>query len=105
MTRKLFVYYRIPKADIALGMSCANQLMISIKDQGLGTGALFQREETDKPYFTLMEVIQPATKQADNITEFSAQIEQLATTCFALLPTMPGRHTEIFSEVGDQPCA
>lgn len=105
MARKLFVYYRIPKADIALGMACAHQLMISLKNQGLGTGELFQREEADKPYFTLMEVIQPAAISAENIAEFSAQVEQLATACFAGLPTMPGRHTEIFSEAGKKPCA
>ena len=105
MTRKLFIYYRIPKADIALGMACAHQLMISIRDQGLGTGELFQREEADKPYFTLMEIIQPAATASENIAEFSARVEQLAATCFANLSTMPSRHTEVFSAAGKQPCA
>lgn len=99
MTRQLFIYYRVPKAEIALGLACAGQLMATLNEQGLGRGELFQREETDKPYFTLMEVITPAAAHAEHIEEFTNHVEQLAIRCFSTLPTPPGRHVEIFTPV------
>ncbi|MCR2746931.1 DUF4936 family protein [Limnobacter parvus] len=100
MMRQLFIYYRIPKADIALGLTCAGQLMDALKNQGLGSGELFQREEADKPYFTLMEVITPATAHADHIEEFTRKVQIQAAASFALLPNPPSRHVEVFSPVG-----
>lgn len=104
MTCQLFIYYRIPKADIALGLACATKLMESVQQQGWGQGKLFQREESDKPWFTLMEVIEPASPHATHLAEFSVQIEQLAAHCFAGFANAPSRHVEIFSEVFN-PCA
>lgn len=104
MTCQLFIYYRIPNADIALGLACATKLMKLVQQQGLGQGKLFQREEADKPYFTLMEVIQPAAQHATQVAEFSVQIEQLAVHCFAGFANAPSRHVEVFSEVFS-PCA
>lgn len=99
MTRQLFIYYRVPKAEIALGLACAGQLMATLNEHGLGQGVLFQREETDKPYVTLMEVITPAAEHAERIEEFTSKVEQLAILCFSTLPNPPGRHIEIFSPV------
>lgn len=99
MVRQLFVYYRIPKADIAMGLACASQLIEALNEQGLGTAELFQREETEKPYFTLMEVIRPTPAQAGDLEQFSITVDQLATFCFAILPTQPVRHTEVFNSV------
>lgn len=104
MTCQLFIYYRIPKADIALGLACAAKLMESVQQQGLGQCKLFQREEADKPYFTLMEVIHPAAPHAARIADFSVQIEQLAAHCFSDFANAPSRHVEVFSEVFS-PCA
>lgn len=104
MKRQLFIYYRVPKADIALGLACAGQLLAALKVQGLGHGELFQREEVDKPYFTLMEVITPASAHAEQIEEFTSTVQQLATTCFANLPNPPGRHVEVFSRFAPQGC-
>jgi hypothetical protein len=99
MTRQLFIYYRIPKADIALGLTCAENLMHQIKALGLGSGELFQREEADKPYFTLMEVITPTATQAEPIETFAGKIEQLAANCFSSVPSQPSRHVEIFTSL------
>lgn len=99
MMSQLFIYYRIPKADIALGLACAGKLLLTLEEQGLGSGELFQREEADKPYVTLMEVITPATTMAERIEEFANTLENLAVACFSTLPTAPGRHVEIFSPV------
>lgn len=104
MTCQLFIYYRIPKVDIALGLACAAKLMDSLQQQGLGQCRLFQREEADKPYVTLMEVIHPAAPHATRVAEFSVQIEQLAAHCFAGFVNAPSRHVEVFSEVLS-PCA
>lgn len=104
MTRQLFIYYRIPKAEIALGLACARQLLGALKEQGIGHGELFQREEADKPYFTLMEVITPASAHAEQIEEFKIKVQQLATASFAKLPNPPGRHVEVFSSVAKQGC-
>lgn len=102
MTRQLFIYYRIPKAEIALGMACAHQFMATLHDQGLGSGELFQREESDKPYFTVMEVITPAPAHLANIEEFIHKVQQLATACFLKLPDSPSRHVEVFRKVATQ---
>lgn len=99
MTRQLFIYYRVPKAEIALGLACATQLMATLNEHGLGQGELFQREEADKPYVTLMEVITPAAGHAVHIEEFTSKVEQLAILCFSTLTNPPGRHIEIFSPV------
>ena len=99
MTRQLFIYYRIPEADIALGLTCAENLMHQIKALGLGSGELFQREEADKPYFTLMEVIYPNPGHSDSLGTFTTQVELLAANCFADLPSHTDRHIELFSEV------
>lgn len=99
MTRQLFIYYRIPKADIALGLQCARHMAACLKEQGLGHSQLFQREEADKPYFTLMEVIHPAHEHSSCQAAFIETLEQLAKSCFAVLPGLPSRHIELFSEV------
>lgn len=100
MNRQLFIYYRIPKADIALGLACTQKLMTQIQALGLGSGELFQREEADKPYFTLMEVITPtATYAADHLEAFAGKIEQLAVVCFSSVPNPPSRHVEVFSKL------
>ncbi|WP_334119622.1 DUF4936 family protein [Limnobacter sp.] len=104
MTCQLFIYYRIPKTDIVLGLACARNLMESVRQQGWGQGKLFQREEADKPYFTLMEVIEPAAPHATHVAEFSVQIELLAARCFADFTNAPNRHIEVFHEVSN-PCA
>lgn len=100
MKRQLFIYYRIPKADIAVGVRCAQQLMTMLLEQGLGRGELFQREEENKPYFTLMEVIQPSAGHAENMDEFTRLLAERVAICFANLPTLPARHIEVFV-----PCA
>lgn len=99
MMRQLFIYYRIPKADIALGRACARQLLTALEEQKLGCGQLFQREETDKPYFTLMEVITPAMEHAEHIEEFMLKVQEQAKASFAKLPNAPGRHVEVFSKL------
>lgn len=99
MTRQLFIYYRIPKADIALGLQCARHMAACLKEQGLGHSQLFQREEADKPYFTLMEVIHPAPEHSLCQPVFIDTLAQLANDCFADLPSLPSRHIESFSEV------
>lgn len=99
MKRQLFIYYRIPKADIDLGLRCASQMAGTLKQMGLGSSQLYQREEADKPYFTLMEVIHPAPEYSECEASFTEQIEQLAATCFAELPSLPSRHVELFSEI------
>ena len=99
MMRQLFIYYRIPKADIALGLACAEELLLRIEELGLGSGKLFQREEGDKPYFTLMEVLTPAATHTEQIQAFSDKVEHLAICCFSTLPNLPGRHVEIFTPV------
>lgn len=104
MTCQLFIYYRIPRADIALGLACAAKLRDSVQQQGLGQCQLFQREEVGQPYVTLMEVIHPAVSHATRIAEFSVQIEQLAAHCFAGFANAPSRHVEVFNEVLS-PCA
>jgi hypothetical protein len=103
MKRQLFIYYRIPKADIALGMQCANIMATRLKQQGLGQSQLFQREETDKPYFTLMEVIHPAPEYSSCSAAFIKTLEQIATATFSALPTLPSRHVELFDEITDEP--
>ena len=99
MTRQLFIYYRIPKADIALGLQCARHMAACLKEQGLGHSQLFQREEAGKPYFTLMEVIHPAHEHSSCHAAFIETLKQLAKSCFAGLPSLPSRHIELFSEV------
>lgn len=99
MKRQLFIYYRIPKADIAVGLQSAKQMAALVQEKGLGHSQLYQREEVDKPYFTLMEVIHPAPEHSACLTEFTERVEQLATICFAGLPTIPNRHIELFSSV------
>ena len=99
MNYKLFIYYRIQKADIALGLACAKQLMSQVQQQGLGQGQLFQREEADKPYFTLMEAIEPTDQHAAAMDQFTRQIEDLAASCFAGFESKPSRHVELFSPV------
>ena len=99
MNYKLFIYYRIQKADIALGLACAKQLMGQVQQQGLGQGQLFQREEADKPYFTLMEVIEPADQYAAAVDQFTLQIDALAAHCFSGFESSPSRHVELFSPV------
>lgn len=102
MKRQLFIYYRIPKADIALGLRCARRLASQLKQQGLGHSQLFQREEVDKPYFTLMEVIHPAPEFSDCTALFTEKLEQMAATCFTDLPSLPSRHLELFTELPDE---
>jgi hypothetical protein len=102
MKRQLFIYYRIPKADIAPGLQCARRLATQLKQQGLGHSQLFQREEVDKPYFTLMEVIYPAPEFSDSTALFTEKLEQMAATCFADLPSPPSRHLELFTELHDE---
>jgi len=99
MTWQLFIYYRLPKADIVIGLACAENLMAQIKALGLGSGELFQREEADKPYFTLMEVITPTATQAEPIETFAGKIEQLAANCFSSVPNPPSRHVEVFTKL------
>lgn len=104
MPHRLFVYYRIPKADIATGLSSARLLADRLNSQGLGKATLYQREEADKPYFTLMEEIRPASDLQGDMAAFSLQVEQLAATCFSTLQPTPARHTEVFTEL-EPPCA
>lgn len=99
MKRQLFIYYRIPKAEFALGVSCAQLLAEQLLKQGLGHLALFQREELDKPYFTLMEVITPEASHSANIERFSTKVQALANVCFKAMSNPPARHLELFSEV------
>lgn len=99
MNRQLFIYYRIPKADIVLGLRCARRMAACVQQQGLGRSQLFQREEADKPYYTLMEVIHPAPEHSLCEPVFIDALAQLANDCFAELPTMPSRHLELFEEV------
>lgn len=98
--RQLFIYYRISKSEIAMGVQCAQQFMAMLKQRNLGQGELFQREEENKPYFTLMEVIQPSAAHAENMTEFTRLIGEAVAICFASMPTLPTRHIEVFT-----PCA
>lgn len=102
MTRKLFIYYRISKADIALGLRCAEHMATCLKQQGLGQSQLFQREEEDKPYFTLMEVIHPAHEHSACEAAFIETLARLAHVCFADFPAVPSRHVEVFSEVDNE---
>ena len=102
MKRQLFIYYRIPKADIALGLQSAKQMATLVQEQGLGESQLYQREEVDKPYFTLMEVVHPAPEHSACSADFIGKLEQLATRCFADLPTIPNRHIELFSTVNKE---
>lgn len=104
MFQRLFIYYRIPKADIEKGLVCARALLDQLEKQGLGTGSLHQREEADKPYVTLMEVIQPANDQQADMAQFSLLVDQFAAACFSNLPVQPARHVELFTEV-QAPCA
>lgn len=99
MTRQLFIYYRIPKANIALGLACAEKLLAMLGEQGFASGELFQREEVDKPYFTLMEIITPTPAHLEHIKELTSKVEQLATVCFSALPVPPSRHVEVFSKL------
>lgn len=102
MKRQLFIYYRIPKADIAFGLQCASLMATRLKQQGLGHSQLYQRDEADKPYFTLMEVIHPAPDYSACDAEFIQTLEQLATESFSALPTLPSRHIELFSEISGE---
>lgn len=99
MKQRLFIYYRIPKPQIALALTCAKQLMLKIVNEGLGTGEFFQREEVGKPYFTLMEVIQPNPKNPLSIEGLSVQVECLAKECFSAIESLPIRHIELFNRV------
>jgi hypothetical protein len=74
-----------------------------LKQQGLGHSQLFQREEADKPYFTLMEVIHPAPEYSACSAAFIETLEQIATATFSALPTLPSRHVELFGEITDEP--
>ncbi|BET26054.1 hypothetical protein EV673_0848 [Limnobacter thiooxidans] len=108
MAMQLFVYYRIPKADIAQGLACAGELIKALEGENLGTAKLYQREEADKPYFTLMEVIEPAPVQSKQIADFCEKVQELAKRSFSTFENPPARHTEIFSEVivgAAKPCA
>ena len=49
MATQLFVYYRLPKAEISLGLACAAELIKALEGENLGTAKLYQREEADKP--------------------------------------------------------
>ena len=102
MTRQLFIYYRISKADIALGLRCAEHMATCLKQQGLGHSQLFQREEVDKPYFTLMEVIHPAHEHSACEAAFIETLAQLANVCFADFPVVPSRHVEVFTQVDNE---
>lgn len=102
MTRQLFIYYRIPKADIALGLRCAKHMAACLKEKGLGHSQLFQREEAGKPYFTLMEVIYPAPEYLACEAAFIETLAQLANASFADFPVVPSRHVEVFSEVDNE---
>ena len=99
MSSQLFIYYRIPKTEISVAIQCAQRLMHALHEQGLGHGQLFQREEADKPYFTLMEVITPTATQAESIETFAGRIEQLAANCFSSVPSPPSRHVETFTKL------
>ena len=108
MAMQLFVYYRIPKADIGLGLACAGELIKALQARNLGTAKLYQREEASKPYFTLMEVIEPAPVQSKQIEDFCEKVQELARLCFSPFENPPARHTEIFTEVSTEafkPCA
>jgi len=108
MTTQLFVYYRIPKTDIGLGLGCAGELIKALAEQNLGTAKLYQREEQDKPYFTLMEVIEPHPDTSIQIEEFILKVQSLAAQSFCVFDTVPARHTEVFTEVTAgmfKPCA
>lgn len=108
MATQLFVYYRIAKADIDLGLACAGELIKALEGENLGTAKLYQREEADKPYFTLMEVIEPAPVQSKQIDDFCKKVQELARQCFSSFENPPARHTEVFSEVpagAIKPCA
>lgn len=108
MATQLFVYYRIPKADIGLGLVCACELIKALEGENLGTAKLYQREEADKPYFTLMEVIEPEQGQLQQIQDLCEKVQELARHCFSAFENPPARHTEVFAEVPTsafKPCA
>lgn len=108
MATQLFVYYRIPKAEIDLGLACAGELIRSLKEHNLGRAKLYQREESDKPYFTLMEVVEPEPSHFQHFDDFNVKVQELARQCFSAFETPPARHTEVFAEVPDsafKPCA
>lgn len=99
MKHQLFIYYRIPKADITLGLQCARRMATQLMQEGLGNSQLFQREETDKPYFTLMEVISPSPEYSDCTALFTEKLERIAARCFADLPKLPSRQLELFTKL------
>lgn len=101
MSSQLFIYYRIPNAETSLGIRCAQRLMNTLQEHGLGHGQLFQRQEADKPYLTLMEVINPSADHSGCMSTFTAQVEQLAAGCFAELIESPSRHVELFTQVDE----
>jgi hypothetical protein len=108
MATQLFVYYRIPKADISLGLACAGEFIKALEEDNLGTAKLYQREEADKPYFTLMEVIEPEQGRFKQIQDYCDKVQELAIQCFSTFENPPARHTEIFTEVSAsvfKPCA
>lgn len=96
---QLFVYYRIPKPDIETGLRCATALMADLLGQNLAQGQLYQRDETDKPYFTIMEVITPRQGKAINTAELLARLDRLAIEHFSSLAQRPQRHVEVFNPV------
>jgi len=108
MATQLFVYYRVPKAEISLGLACAAELIKALEDNNLGTAKLYQREEADKPYFTLMEVIEPEQGQFKQIQDYCDKVQELAIQCFSAFENPPARHTEVFAQVpasAFKPCA
>lgn len=108
MATQLFVYYRVPKAEIELGLACAGELIQALKTHNLGCVKLYQREEADKPYFTLMEAIEPEQGQFKQIQDYCEKVQELAARSFSPFENPPARHTEIFTEVpagAFKPCA
>jgi hypothetical protein len=96
MAKQLFIYYRVPKTEYQLALSCAKQFIALLFDQGLGNGELFRREENNEFYVTVMEVVYPDKAYDGNIEKFTGQLEKLAAQCFTILSTVPNRHIEIF---------
>ncbi len=96
---QLFIYYRIPKSEIEMGLRCATALIADLSAQGLAQGMLYQREEEGKAYYTLMEVITPEQGHEVHSPGFQARLDHLAKTHFSDLSEQPQRHAELFTPI------
>ncbi|WP_370261070.1 DUF4936 family protein [Limnobacter sp.] len=91
-----FVYYRVEPAHVEQAIACARGLFSTLASKQIATGQLYQRTETGKPYYTLMEVLSPAASAHTEAEDFLRQIQPDVELAFAELPVTVERHSEVF---------